>query len=91
MKKIVKITESQLFNLVKYKRNLMELETSPAYKQHWEHKFEQAANILLKLGHSPDELFRKIDQIVHKGNASDGYVQVGEDYGEANTTSSCNG
>jgi hypothetical protein len=88
MKKIVKITESQLFNLVDRKKNLMELETSPAYKLHWEHKFDQAAHVLLELGHNPDDLVRKIGEISHKN------IQFSADeqyYGEANTTSSCNG
>lgn len=63
MKKTIRITESQFFNLVDKKKNLIELEMSPAYREHWEHKFEKSVQILLKLGHSIDELMRKIQNI----------------------------
>lgn len=71
MKKIVKLSESDLKEMIHNvieeqndtKTSINELETSPTYREHWEHKFEKSAQILLKLGHSPDELSNKIRKI----------------------------
>lgn len=66
MKKIIRITESQLFKVVDEKKNLMELEESPTYINHWEHMFEKSTQILLKLGHDTDDLSKKIMEIANK-------------------------
>jgi hypothetical protein len=63
MKKIIRITESQLLNVVDSKKLLIELETSPTYIEHWENKFQKSAEVLLKLGHSADELIKKIQDL----------------------------
>lgn len=63
MKKIIRITEAQLLNVVDSKKLLMELESSPTYIEHWVNKFEKSVEVLLKLGHSPDELVEKIEQL----------------------------
>jgi hypothetical protein len=60
MKKIIRITESQLLNIVDKKKNLIEQEISSTYREHWEHKFMKSIEVLLKLGHKPDELIEKI-------------------------------
>jgi len=60
MKKIIRITESQLFSVIDKKKNLIEQEMSSTYKEHWEHKFIKSTEVLLKLGHRPDELIEKI-------------------------------
>jgi hypothetical protein len=79
MKKIIKITESQLFNLANKKKNLMELEMSPIYREHWERKFEKSAEILLKLGQSPSDLTKKIELIASE-NGIIGNSEINENY-----------
>ena len=44
------------------------MEMSSTYREHWENKFEKSVTILLKLGHTPDELTKKIDLITNKSN-----------------------
>jgi len=66
MKKIIRLTESQFFKVVDEKKNLMELEDSPTYIDHWERMFEKSTKILLKLGHSTDGLSKKITEIADK-------------------------
>jgi hypothetical protein len=73
MKKVIRITESQLLSVVDSKKLLMELETSPAYVEHWENKFAKSVEVLLKLGHSPDELVKKIQNLA-------GGNEVGTEY-----------
>ena len=68
MKKIIRLTESQLFKVVDEKKTLIEMENSPTYINHWEHMFEKSAQILLKLGHSTDGLSKKIMEIADKHN-----------------------
>jgi len=67
MKKIIRITESQFFNLIEQKKILFE-QTSPTYINHWEQKFMKSVEILLELGHKPDELIKKIQIIESKNN-----------------------
>jgi hypothetical protein len=73
MKKIIRISESQLLNLASKKKTIMEMEMSPAYREHWEHKFEKSIEILLKLGHTPDELTEKISLIATKQQINESY------------------
>ena len=49
------------------------MEMSPTYREHWEHKFEKSAEILLKLGRTPDELTQKIGLIANKGSINENY------------------
>ena len=84
MTKKIRLTESQLFNL-------MEMGEPQLYYKHWEHMFEKSVDVLFKMGHSPEELTQKIDEISHKKESSGDDTDMGEQYGEANTTSSLNG
>ncbi len=77
MKRIIRISESQLLNLASKKKTLMEMEMSPTYREHWENKFEKSTSILLKLGHTPDELIQKIELIANKGDINENY-KIGE-------------
>jgi hypothetical protein len=65
MKKLIKLNESQFFNLIDEKTKLMEQEY-PRYVEHWENKFEKSAEILIKAGHSPNDLIQKIKIIANK-------------------------
>jgi hypothetical protein len=65
MRKIIKLNESQLFNLIDEKAALIEQEY-PRYVEHWENKFEKSALILIKAGHSPNDLIEKIKIIANK-------------------------
>jgi len=63
MKKIVKINESQLNDLIEQIIN----EQSPrAYMEHWEHKFMKSIEVLLDNGYHPNDLIEKIKIIVNK-------------------------
>jgi hypothetical protein len=63
MKKIVKINESQLNDLIEQIIN----EQSPrAYMEHWEHKFIKSVEVLLDNGYHPNDLMEKIKIIVNK-------------------------
>jgi hypothetical protein len=73
MKRIIRISESQLLNLASKKKTLMEMEMSPTYIEHWEHKFEKSTSILLKLGHTPEELTQKIGEIATRGEINENY------------------
>jgi hypothetical protein len=74
MKKIIKITEQQLGTVIKRsieeKGNIIELEEKdyPSFISHWENKFEKSVEILLKVGHTSDELIEKIKIIENKNN-----------------------
>jgi hypothetical protein len=74
MKKIIKITEQQLGTVIKRsieeKGSIIELEEKdyPSFMAHWENKFEKSVEILLKTGHSSDELIEKIKIIESKNN-----------------------
>jgi hypothetical protein len=80
MGKKIKLTESQLYTL-------MEMGEPQVYEKHWNHMLERSILVLLKMGYSPEILKGKIDEIVRRKAST----EVGEQYGEANTTSSLNG
>jgi hypothetical protein len=65
MKKRIKITEDQLTNII-ISEQIKDNNKYPAFTEHWESKFEKSAEILLKLGHHPDDLRNKIDKIFFK-------------------------
>jgi hypothetical protein len=64
MKKIIKINESQLNNLIDKIINEDE-NVSRAYVEHWQHKFEKSTEVLLKIGYTTDDLERKIESIAN--------------------------
>jgi hypothetical protein len=80
MGKKIKLTESQLYDL-------MEMGEPQVYEKHWYHMFERSVLVLFKMGHKPEILKEKIDEIFRRRESS----EMGEQYGEANTTSSLNG
>lgn len=73
MKKIIKLTEQQINNVIK--RTIEEEDSNfgeyPALVHHWENKFERSIEILLKIGRNPDELIKKIQSIYEKINKND--------------------
>jgi len=66
MKKIIKLTESQFFNLIADQNVILMEQEYPRYVEHWENKFEKSAEILIKAGHSPNDLIDKIKIIANK-------------------------
>jgi hypothetical protein len=68
MKKIIRLTEQQLNNVIN--RVVDEEDNSlsdyPVFVHHWENKFEKSVEILLKMGHTTDDLMRKINEIHEK-------------------------
>jgi hypothetical protein len=68
MKKIIKITEQQLTNIVKRTIDEGDVQDYPVFIEHWENKFHRAVEILLKLGRSSDELIEEIKIIENKNN-----------------------
>ena len=64
MKKIIKLNESQLNELID---NIINEEGNVprAYVQHWESKFEKSVEILIKMGYSPNDLIHKINAITN--------------------------
>lgn len=64
MKKIIRITEQQLGNVIT--RTVKEQREYPVFIEHWENKFNKAVDILLNMGHTPDDLINKIQIIYEK-------------------------
>jgi hypothetical protein len=65
MKKIIKINESQLHNIIE-KVITEEMNSPRAYMEHWEHKFMKSIEILLDNGYNPNQLMEKIKIIANK-------------------------
>jgi len=63
MRKIVKINESQLNDLIE---KVINEEIPHAYVEHWEHKFVKSVEVLLDSGYHLNDLIDKIKIIANK-------------------------